>query len=108
MPLSFVVMELLAMLAFSSLSLVIVEVEGDREKVLARGPRCVSLSSVVEVLSANPGTKYHKKLESCVASRPTWKRFKIRRRKTNDSRSRQEIEKNGHVLLVSFQDILME
>lgn len=46
MPLSFVAMELLAMLAFSSLSLVIVEVEGDREKVLARGPRCVSLSSV--------------------------------------------------------------
>jgi hypothetical protein len=40
-------MELLAMLAFSSLSLVIVEVEGDREKVLARGPRCVSLSFFV-------------------------------------------------------------
>ena len=52
MPLSLDGMELLAMLAFSPLSLVIVEVEGDREKVLARGPRCVSLSSVLEALSA--------------------------------------------------------
>jgi hypothetical protein len=35
------------MLDFSSLaeSVVIVEVEGDREKVLARGPKWVSLSS---------------------------------------------------------------
>lgn len=57
MPLSFVRIELLAMLAFSSLSLVIVEVEGDREKVLARGPRCVSLSSVAGVLSAYSGTR---------------------------------------------------
>ena len=57
MPLSFVGSELLAKLAFSSLSLVIVEVEGDREKVLARGPRCVSLSSVVNVLSAKPVTR---------------------------------------------------
>jgi len=50
MPLSFVgvaVPVLLAMLAFSSFAVspVIVDVEGDREKVLARGPRCVSLSS---------------------------------------------------------------
>jgi hypothetical protein len=44
MPLSFVGVELLAMLAFSS-SAVIVAVEVDREKVLARGARCVSLSS---------------------------------------------------------------
>jgi hypothetical protein len=44
MPLSFVGMELLAMPDFSS-SGVIVEVEVDREKVLARGARCVSLSS---------------------------------------------------------------
>jgi hypothetical protein len=44
MPLSFVGVELLAMPAFSS-SGVIVEVEVDREKVLARGARCVSLSS---------------------------------------------------------------
>ena len=48
MPLSFVLLPLLAMLAFSSLapSGVIVEAEGDLEKVLARGARCVSLSSV--------------------------------------------------------------
>jgi hypothetical protein len=50
MPLSFVgvgVPVLLAMLAFSSFAVspVIVDVEGDREKVLASGPRCVSLSS---------------------------------------------------------------
>lgn len=50
MPLSFVGVEvpvLLAMLAFSSLAVspVMVDVEGEREKVLARGPRCVSLSS---------------------------------------------------------------
>lgn len=44
MPLSFVGVELLAIPAFSS-SGVIVEVEVDREKVLARGARCVSLSS---------------------------------------------------------------
>jgi hypothetical protein len=37
----------LAMLAFSSLveSAVMVAVDGDRENVFARGPRCVSLSS---------------------------------------------------------------
>ena len=44
MPLSFVGVELLVMPAFSS-SGVMVEVEVDREKVLARGARCVSLSS---------------------------------------------------------------
>ena len=44
MPLSFVGVVLLAMPAFSS-SGVIVEVEVDREKVFARGARCVSLSS---------------------------------------------------------------
>jgi hypothetical protein len=47
MPLSFVGVELPARLAFSSFSLVIVEIEGVREKVLARGPRCVSLSSAM-------------------------------------------------------------
>lgn len=47
MPLSFVGVEVPVMLAFSSLSLMMVEVEGDLEKVLARGPRCVSLSSTV-------------------------------------------------------------
>lgn len=59
MPLSFVGVELLAMLAFSS-SGVIVEVEVDREKVLARGARCVSLSFLVKfqdilMLSWNEG-----------------------------------------------------
>lgn len=46
MPLSFVGTELFT-LAFSSFaeSPVIVDVEVEREKVLARGPRCVSLSS---------------------------------------------------------------
>jgi len=43
MPLSFVGVELLAMPDFSSS--VIVEAEVDREKVLPRGARCVSLSS---------------------------------------------------------------
>lgn len=45
MPLS--LRDELPMLAFSSLaeSPVIVDVDGDREKVLARGPRWVSLSS---------------------------------------------------------------
>ena len=42
MPLS-VETALLGVLGFSSE--VMVEVEGEREKVLARGPRCVSLSS---------------------------------------------------------------
>ncbi len=45
MPLSLVGVELLAILAFSA-SAVMVAVEGEREKVLARGARCVSLSSV--------------------------------------------------------------
>ena len=47
MPLSFVGAEMPVTLGFSSLagSFVIVEVEGEREKVLARGPRCVSFSS---------------------------------------------------------------
>lgn len=44
MPLSFVGVELLVMPAFSS-SGPMVEVEVDREKVFARGARCVSLSS---------------------------------------------------------------
>lgn len=48
MPLSFV--ELLARLDFSSFarSGVMVAAEGEREKVFARGARCVSLSSVRE------------------------------------------------------------
>jgi len=45
MPLSLVGVELLAILAFSA-SAVMVAVEGEREKVLARGARCVSLSSI--------------------------------------------------------------
>jgi hypothetical protein len=47
MPLSFVLLALLDILAFSSLAAsgVMVEAEGDLEKVLAKGPRCVSLSS---------------------------------------------------------------
>jgi len=51
MPLSFVGVEVLVvvlvMLAFSSFAVspIMVDVEGEREKVLARGPRCVSLSS---------------------------------------------------------------
>jgi hypothetical protein len=49
MPLPFLGLELIAMLAFSSFtSGVIVEVEGDREKVFARGPGRASLSSVAE------------------------------------------------------------
>jgi hypothetical protein len=49
MPLSFI--ELLeAMLDFSSLT-VSVEAEGVREKVFARGPRCVSLSSSSRIVS---------------------------------------------------------
>lgn len=54
MPLSFVGV-LLAMLAFSSFAVspVIVDVEVEREKVLARGPRCVSLSSRGRDLSAS-------------------------------------------------------
>ena len=48
MPLSFVDGTLLAKPDFSSLSFVIVPVEGDLEKELARGPRCVFLSSVVK------------------------------------------------------------
>lgn len=48
MPLSLMLLALLATLALSSFaeSVVMVEAEGDRENVLARGPRCVSLSSV--------------------------------------------------------------
>jgi hypothetical protein len=44
---------LLAILDFSSLagSGVIVDAEGDLEKVLARGPRCVSLSSAEKRVS---------------------------------------------------------
>jgi hypothetical protein len=62
MPLSFVGVVLLAMPAFSS-SGVIVEVEVDREKVFARGARCVSLSSdskhVSKLLSKFNGKVQH-------------------------------------------------
>lgn len=56
MPLSFVGAGVLARLDFSSLaeSVVMVAVEGDLEKVLARGPRCVSLSSVICVNDVSP------------------------------------------------------
>lgn len=61
-PLSFVEVELPAMLAFSSLgSGVIVDVEVEREKVFARGPRCVSLSSTPERVS-NCDFQYSKKV----------------------------------------------
>ena len=48
------VLPLLAMLEFSSLagSGVIVDAEEDLEKVLARGPRCVSLSSAEKQVSS--------------------------------------------------------
>lgn len=48
MPLSLMLLALLATLTLSSFaeSVVMVDAEGDREKVLARGPRCVSFSSV--------------------------------------------------------------
>jgi hypothetical protein len=47
---------LLAILEFSSLagSGAIVEAEEDLEKVLARGPRCVSLSSIEKRVSSKP------------------------------------------------------
>lgn len=45
MPLSFVGPTPLDMLDFSLESGVIVPAEGEREKVLARGPKCVSFSS---------------------------------------------------------------
>lgn len=44
MPLSLSVVELLFVLAFSSFG-VMVDVDVDREKVFAKGARCVSLSS---------------------------------------------------------------
>jgi hypothetical protein len=58
MPLSFALTptpELLAMLTLSSFteSGDTVGVEGVREKVLARGPRCVSLSSTQEALATS-------------------------------------------------------
>lgn len=53
MPLSFVrvevEVEVPAELPGLSLSVVVAEDEGVLEKVLARGPRCVSLSSVIEL-----------------------------------------------------------
>lgn len=113
MPLSFAGSDagsaLLAMLAFSSLSLVIVAVEGDREKVLARGPRCVSLSSVVEVLSAYIQVP-SRTMKSCGTLRPTFQLstcFKIRRRKRIDLRSRHGQEIEWYVLFVILQDILV-
>lgn len=37
--------------AFSSLSGVMVDVDGDREKVLVKGPKWVSFNSVCEIIS---------------------------------------------------------
>jgi hypothetical protein len=61
MPLSLMLLALLVTLAFSSFaeSDVMVEAEGDREKVLARGPRCVSFSS----MSTKPVSKTPERLE---------------------------------------------
>lgn len=58
MPLSFVGVVAPDMPAFSSLtSLVIVEAEVEREKVFAKGPRCVSLSSKMCMLAISTQRK---------------------------------------------------
>ena len=91
MPLSFVGVEVPAKLAFSSLSLIMVEAEGDLEKVLARGPRCVSLSSTVTHCVSRYGIQAIFKVRSCVALQPTSLCFGMRCGKMDNLQTRWKV-----------------